>query len=126
MKLHVLAVFDLLEVTAGSKQLSALRSKAKYQEIHRRKHPVSDARLALDRDEWRAGKFHTFDDSTTGREDRPWHWVLLKRLRGSASFCLRETLTIAPGSATNRSPWRASMSITIAVTGTRRLRIGRA
>jgi hypothetical protein len=55
------------------------------------------------------------------RENQPWHWVLLKRLRSSVSICLRETLTIAHGSATNHSPWRASLSTTIAATGSRRL-----
>ena len=54
-----------------AKQLSALRSKAEHQFIYRRSHPASDERFALDRYEWRAGKFHGFDGSE--REDQPWH-----------------------------------------------------
>jgi hypothetical protein len=63
----------------------------------------------------------------SGREDQPWHWVLLKRHRSSVSICLRETLTIAPGSETvvYHLLWRVSSSTTVAVTGSRRLRVGR-
>lgn len=58
-------------VVKVAKRLSAIRGKANFQELNRKKDGVSEERLALDWDEWRSAMFYTFDKS--GRKDKPWH-----------------------------------------------------
>jgi hypothetical protein len=62
-----------IQLIGDAKELAALRAKAHFQLIYRKNHIASASaeRIALDRDEWRSGKFHNFDKS--GNKDRPWH-----------------------------------------------------
>jgi hypothetical protein len=66
---------DLVSLPVGttaetSPELTSIRIKADFQNKNRRIHPASQARLDLDREEWRTGKHSTFDNSLG--KDKPW------------------------------------------------------